>query len=162
MGSLGSEEVNSRIKDFLINYKSKTNEILFITGKSSYDNYKDLKVDSSIKILPYYNDLSGLMKSTDLIISRAGASTISEILSLNLPSILIPSPYVANNHQYYNALDLKEKNLAYMLEQKDLNKESLEKAIDYVLKNEKDMISNLKKQEKLKSSTIIVEEIEKK
>lgn len=162
MGSLGSEAVNSRIKDFLINYKSETNEILFITGKSSYDNYKDLKVDKSIKILPYYNDLSGLMKSADLIISRAGASTISEILSLNLPSILIPSPYVANNHQYYNALDLKEKNLAYMLEQKDLNKESLEKAIDYVLKNEKNMISNLKKQEKLKSSTIIVEEIEKK
>lgn len=47
------------------------------------------------------------MSSADIIISRAGASTISEILALNKPSILIPSPYVANNHQYYNALELK-------------------------------------------------------
>ena len=48
------------------------------------------------------------MKDAYLIISRAGASTISEILSLKVPSILIPSPYVANNHQYYNALDLSK------------------------------------------------------
>lgn len=58
------------------------------------------------------------MSSADIIISRAGASTISEILALNKPSILIPSPYVANNHQYYNALELKNKNLCYMIEQK--------------------------------------------
>lgn len=162
MGSLGSESVNSKIKDFLLDFKSETYEILFITGNSSYDKYKDLKVDKCVKIIPYYNELSSLMKSTDLIISRAGASTISEILSLNLPSILVPSPYVANNHQYYNALDLKERKLAYLLEEKDLNKNNLNKAIEYVFKNEKEIINNLKKEKKLKSSTIIVEEIEKK
>ena len=59
------------------------------------------------KVVPYVDNLAGLMKNAYLIISRAGASTISEILALKIPSILIPSPYVANNHQYYNALDLR-------------------------------------------------------
>ena len=113
MGSLGSQIVNNLLKDFLTNYKNSDNEILFITGKSNYENFKDISVSKNIKIIPYYDDLSSIMKVSDLVISRAGASTISEILSLNKPSILIPSPYVANNHQYYNALELKEKGLSY-------------------------------------------------
>lgn len=161
MGSLGSTSVNDKLKDFLMNYDSKTHEILFITGKGSYNKYKDLKVPKSIKIVPYYDDLSGLMKVADIIISRAGASTISEILSLDLPSILVPSPYVANNHQYYNALDLKEKNLAIMLEEKDLNSENLRKSIKECIKNYDVIKDNLKKEKKLKSSTIIVEEMKK-
>lgn len=159
MGSLGSEVVNNLLKDFLTTYNDKNNEILFITGKSNYDSFKDLKLPKQVKVVPFYNDLSSLIKSCDLIISRAGASTISEILSLNKPSILIPSPYVANNHQYYNALELKEKNLSYMIEQKDLNKENLKYAIEYVLSHEKEIISNLKKEPKLDSSKLIVEEI---
>ena len=70
------------------------------------------------------------MKSADLIISRAGASTIAEIMATKTPSILIPSHYVANNHQYYNALDLVDKKISILLEEKDLNKESLTEAKD--------------------------------
>ena len=159
MGSLGSEVINNMMKEFLETYKSDINEILFITGKSSYDKFKDLKVQSNIKIIPFYDNLSGLMKSCDLVISRAGASTISEILALNIPSILIPSPYVANNHQYYNALDLKEKEVSIMLEQKDLTTSSLIKAIDEVMKNETMIKNRLKKMPKQDSCKIIVEEI---
>ena len=162
MGSLGSEIVNNLLKDFLINYNSTTNEILFITGKSNFETFKDIKVNNSIKIVPFYNDLSSLIKVSDLIISRAGASTISEILSLNKPSILIPSPYVSNNHQYYNALELQKKGLSYMIEQKDLNTSTLNKAIDYIFTNEKEIINKLKKEPKLNSSKLIVEEILKK
>ena len=90
MGSLGSQIVNNLLKDFLTNYKNSDNEILFITGKSNYENFKDISVSKNIKIIPYYDDLSSIMKVSDLVISRAGASTISEILSLNKPSILIP------------------------------------------------------------------------
>ena len=61
----------------------------------------------NVKIEPFINELPSLMKVTDLMITRAGASTMSEILSLNLPAIFIPSPYVANNHQYYNAMEIK-------------------------------------------------------
>ena len=159
MGSLGSQIVNNLLKDFLTNYKNSDNEILFITGKSNYENFKDISVSKNIKIIPYYDDLSSIMKVSDLVISRAGASTISEILSLNKPSILIPSPYVANNHQYYNALELKEKGLSYMIEQKDLTTKSLNTAIDYVFTHEKEMITKLKKQPKLDASKLIVEEI---
>ena len=161
MGSLGSDSVNQKLIDFLSTFKSKTHEILFITGKGSYDKYKDLKYPKSVKVVPYYDDLSGLMKASDIIISRAGASTISEILSLDLPSILIPSPYVANNHQYYNALDLKERNLSLMLEEKDLNSKTLNDKIEECIKKYDILKDNLKKEKKLKSSTIIVEEIKK-
>lgn len=161
MGSLGSEVMNEKLKDFLTSYKSETNEVLFITGKSNYDMFKNLKVDNCVKIKDYYDDLSGLMKKTDLIISRAGASTISEILALNIPSILIPSPYVANNHQYYNALDLSEKNLGLMIEQKDLTTKKLIESIEEIFKREKEIKSNLKKEPKLYASKVIVEEITK-
>ena len=158
MGSLGSEVVNNRLKDFITNFNDKDKEILFITGNSSYEEFSNIKNDG-VKIVPFINDLSGLMSSADIIISRAGASTISEILALNKPSILIPSPYVANNHQYYNALELKNKNLCYMIEQKDLDTNSLNEGIKYILMNEKDMINNLKNEPKLNASTIIVNKI---
>ena len=161
MGSLGSESVNEKMKDFLKKYSSETNEILYITGMANYDSFKDIKVNNCIKIVPYYEDLSGLIKVCDLVISRAGASTISELLSLNIPYILIPSPYVANNHQYYNALDLKEKGVSIMLEQKNLNTDTLSKAIDEVFKNERKMKEKLRQLPKLKASSIIVEEMEK-
>ncbi len=161
MGSLGSEVINKMLSDFLENYKNENYEVLLITGKSSYEEFKNLKVPKSVKIVPFYNELSGLMKSSDLIISRAGASTISEIIACEIPSILIPSPYVANNHQYYNALDLKEKGVSVMLEQKDLNTENLNKAIDKVIKNEKEIKLKLSLIPKLNASTIIVEEMKK-
>jgi len=161
MGSLGSEVVNNKLKDFLENYNDSEKEILFITGNSSYDKFKNLKVKDYVKIVPFYNDLSGLMKSSDLIISRAGASTISEILSVNIPSILIPSPYVANNHQYYNALDLKQKGISIMIEQQELTTDSLKQAIEEVFINENEIKNKLNLLPKLKASTIIVEEIQK-
>ena len=66
------------------------------------------------------------MKVTDLMITRAGASTMSEILVLNVPSIFIPSPYVPNNHQYKNAMNLVNNNAGIILEEKDLSSEILE------------------------------------
>lgn len=160
MGSLGSEVVNEKLKDFLKNY-NKEAEVLMITGKGNYSEFKKLILPKQIKVVPYYNDLSALIKSSDLVISRAGASTISELLALDKISILIPSPYVANNHQYYNALDLSEKGLAILLEQKDLTSENLNKKIDEAFLNEKEMINKLKQEKKLKASSIIVEEIRK-
>lgn len=161
MGSLGSDVINEKLKTFLETYKSTDTEILFITGSNSYDKFKNIKVPSCVKIIPYYENLSGIMKSSNIIISRAGASTISEITALNIPSILIPSPYVANNHQYYNALDLKEKGVSIMLEQKDLTTETLKNKIEEIIKNEREIKEKLKKLPKLKASTIIVEEIKK-
>ncbi len=164
MGSLGSTSVNEKLLDFLRTFDREDIEILFITGKKSFaDLNNNLVVPKSTKIVPFFENLPSLMKSADLIISRAGASTIAEIMATKTPSILIPSPYVANNHQYYNALDLVEKNISIMLEEKDLNKDSLTEAIEEIFKDEtsKEIKKNLREIKDLSSSTIIVDEMTK-
>ena len=164
MGSLGSTSVNEKLLDFLRTYEREDTEILFITGKKSFAELNNnLIVPKSTKIIPFFENLPSLMKSADLIISRAGASTIAEIMATKTPSILIPSPYVANNHQYYNALDLVDKNISIMLEEKDLNKQSLIEAIDEIFKEDtfKEIKKNLREIKDMSSSTIIMEEIYK-
>ena len=164
MGSLGSTSVNEKILNFLRNYEKEDTEILFITGKKSYsDLNNNLIVPKSTKIIPFFDNLPSLMKSCDLIISRAGASTIAEIMATKTPSILIPSPYVANNHQYYNALDLVNKKISILIEEKDLDEKTLTNAIDEIFEPEtfKEIKDNLSEIKDISSSTIIVEEINK-
>ena len=163
MGSEGSTAMNEMLLDYLREFNESDKEILFITGKRQYNDLSNnLKVSSSVKLTAFYEDLPGLMKSADLIISRAGASTISEIISTHIPSILIPSPYVANNHQYYNALALKEAGASIMIEQKDFTKELLSETVNNILDN-KDVSNSLKEKlefmDKLNPSTIMYEEI---
>jgi len=164
MGSLGSTSVNEKLLDFLRTYEREDTEILFITGKASYAELNNnLIVPKSTKIVPFFDNLPSLMKSADLIISRAGASTIAEIMATKTPSILIPSPYVANNHQYYNALDLVNKKISILIEEKDLNKTSLIEAIDEMFDENtfKEVKENLKEIRDINSSTIIMDEVMK-
>ena len=164
MGSLGSTSVNEKMLNFLRNYEEDDTEILFITGKSSYsDLNNNLIVPKSTKIVPFFDNLPSLMKSCDLIISRAGASTIAEIMATKTPSILIPSPYVANNHQYYNALDLVNKKISILIEEKDLDEKTLTEAIDEMFEPTtfNEIKKNLSEIKDISSSTIIVEEIKK-
>ncbi len=164
MGSLGSTSVNEKLLDFLRTYEREDTEILFITGKKSYPELSNnLIVPKSTKIVPFFDNLPSLMKSADLIISRAGASTIAEIMATKTPSILIPSPYVANNHQYYNALDLVNKKISILLEEKDLNKDSLTEAINEIFEENtfKEIKKNLSEIKDMSSSTLIMTEIYK-
>lgn len=161
MGSLGASTINKYLVSNLKNFKNKDYEIVWITGKNAYDEVMKNKIPSNIKVMPFFEHLPRLMKKTDLMISRAGASTLSEIIALGVPSILIPSPYVANNHQYINALDLTSKKAAIMLEEKDLNGDILIKKIDEGLNinNQKEMKNNLKKFKVEKSAEIIYNKI---
>ena len=121
---------------------------MFVTGNSYYEKVKKIKLPKNVKIVPFVYEMPSLMKVTDLMVTRAGASTMSEILVLGVPSIFIPSPYVTNNHQYKNAMDLVEKNAALILEEKDFNKENLINLIDKTLKNKDEylkMKNNLQK-----------------
>ena len=133
MGSLGSSKINDILIKAMNLFKEKDYEILFVTGNSSYEEIKDMKFSSNVKVVPYIENLTRIMKNTDLIVSRAGASTLSELIALKLPSILIPSPYVPDNHQYKNALDLSKNNAAILIEEKDLNGNILVKTIDELL-----------------------------
>lgn len=136
-GSLGSNVVNKKMIEFLSSIKDEEYEVLYITGKNYYEEFKKNKFSKNVFIVEYVDNLSGLMKDMDLIISRAGASTLAEIMTLRKPSILIPSPYVANNHQYYNALSIFNENAGIMLEEKDLNANSLKESINKILTDEK-------------------------
>lgn len=79
------------------------------------------------------------MAAADLVIGRAGASSLSEIEALGKASILIPSPYVAENHQYHNAMALVRRNAARIIEEKELTSERLKTVIDEVLGNPQEL-----------------------
>jgi len=143
MGSLGASTVNKVLVEALPNAKSDEYEIVFVTGKKDYDEISKNSFPENIKVVPYIDGMAGLMKKTDLIITRAGASTLSEIIALKVPSILIPSPYVPNNHQYINAMDLVNVNAADILEEKDLNASTLVSKMTMLLNNQ-DKLNEMK------------------
>lgn len=133
MGSLGSKVVNDKMKEILPKFNDKDYEVLFITGNDYYEEFKNLNLNKNIKIVPFINNLKRVFKKTDVLVSRAGATTMSEIISFKVPSILIPSPYVTDNHQYKNAMSLVEKDSALLIEEKDLNGDTLLNSIDNLI-----------------------------
>lgn len=158
MGSLGSEKVNDFFVNSLTLFNGKQYEILYITGKGSYDKVVKNNYPDNVKIVPYIDNLPGIMKNADIIVSRAGASALSEIMALKIPSILIPSPYVPDNHQYKNAMDLVNNDAALLLEEKDLKGDILVRKIDEIIFNEEKLNSiknNLSGFSVLNSSTKI-------
>lgn len=157
MGSLGSMTVNAKMKDFLKNVQNKDYQVLYITGKKYYDEFNKEKYSSDVHIIPYLDNLAGILKNTDVLVTRAGASTIAEIMALKVVSIFIPSPYVANNHQYYNALQLKEKDCCEIILEQDLTNDSLNNKINELLQpNRKNKIKNNLGQNTIPTSSEII------
>ncbi|MGX8850712.1 undecaprenyldiphospho-muramoylpentapeptide beta-N-acetylglucosaminyltransferase [Amedibacillus sp. YH-ame10] len=134
MGSLGSTSINAIMKDVLPQVSDQY-QILFVTGKQNLQDIKKQVTAKHVIVVDYVKQLD-IMAHVDLIICRAGATTAAEITALGTPSILIPSPYVAHNHQFYNASVLVDKKAAFMIEEKDLNAETLKKKIDMIMSNE--------------------------
>lgn len=151
MGSLGSKTIGDKMKKMLTLFNNKDYEVMFVTGKNYFDEYKKVKYTNNIKIVPYIDNMVGLLKKTDCLVSRAGASTLSEISSLNVPSILIPSPYVTENHQYKNAMDLVSKDAALLLEEKDFEGDKLLRMVEKVLN---DRVFTNKLKDNLKSFAV--------
>ena len=162
-GSLGSESLNNKFKAYLSTIDNESYNVLYITGTNLYEEFiKDTKFSKNVKVVPFYDNLPSIMKDAYLVISRAGASTISELLALKIPSILIPSPYVANNHQYYNALDLANMKVSELIEEKNLNSNIIKVMINELVYNDelyKEFKNNLEKLNTKASSSIIYEEI---
>lgn len=141
-GSLGARPVNEAIKNLILN-KYKDNDCVFLhaTGKDS-ENFKkelvengvDLAKNPHIKIVEYI-DIPKCLPAADLVIGRSGASTLSELQALGKPSILIPSPYVTENHQYYNAMALVENGAAVILEEKNLTAESITEKVNELIRD---------------------------
>lgn len=160
MGSLGSNVINDFFIKTLTLFDNKNYEVLYVTGKDNYDEFIKNKFPSNVKVVPYVDNLPRIMKRTDIMVSRAGASALSEIIELKIPSILIPSPYVPDNHQYKNAIDLANSKAAVLIEEKDLKEDILVKKIDDLFKNYDNLMQMKKNLEKFSvpdSSTKIYE-----
>ena len=161
MGSLGSTTMTEKIKELIPAFNGKDYQVLIITGKKYYDDYKDIEVSDNVKIEPFMDNLINLLKDSDLIVSRAGASTIAEITAIGLPAILVPSPYVTNNHQYKNAKELEDAGACKIVTEEDFSKETIIKAIDELFSNQKEydkMVEDSKKLGIVDSATRIYNE----
>lgn len=119
-GSLGAEILNREVVDFASKIKDVNIKLLFVTGKRYYDEVKSRCDYPGVKVIDYANNMPVLMSASDMIVSRAGAIALAEIMACGKPSILIPSPNVTNNHQYHNAKALADEGAAVLIEEKDL------------------------------------------
>lgn len=127
-GSQGAKKINEIIAE--ASPKLKNFNIIHQTGKYTYDKTKELYSKfnpnaENIKLTTFIEDMSTAYNNTNLIICRAGATTISELKLVKKPSILIPFPQATDNHQVLNALELVNSNSAIMIEEKDLTPDIL-------------------------------------
>ena len=164
MGSLGSTTMTTKIKELIPSFSGKDYQVLVITGKKYYEDYSKLAIPENVKVVPFMEDLIQLLKDTDLIVSRAGASTIAEITAIGLPAILVPSPYVTNNHQYKNAKELEDAGACSIVTEDDFSKDVILSSIDKIFGDKEayqDMILNSKKLGIADSATRIYDEAKK-
>lgn len=135
-GSLGAGSMNEAVAESIKRFEEKGIQIIWQTGNDYFDKYKNLTSDS-VKILPFINKMNLAYSSCDLLLARAGATTIAELLALGIPAILVPSPNVAENHQYFNAKSLTENSAAILIEDKNMKKELADEIISTVFNQEK-------------------------
>lgn len=125
MGSLGSESVNAILPEALKRFSDAQIQVITVTGKKHYQDFiARVQPMKHIVVVDYVDQLA-LMPQVDLIVCRGGATTAAELTVLAVPSIIIPSPYVPNNHQYHNAKALFDAKASILIEEKDLSPEDL-------------------------------------
>lgn len=134
MGSQGSTSMNTKLEDFVRNFDDTRYQVIVTTGPNHKDNFlgKVGPLHENVKVEGFV-DQKALLPKIDLIVCRSGASTIAEIQSFGIASILIPSPHVANNHQYYNAKSLFDKDACDMILESDISSTTLNQAIPNLL-----------------------------
>ena len=120
-GSQGSVILNKSFFPIIDDLLKSGFEIIWQIGKFSYkDFFPNVKGKKGIYAFDFTNEMGKILNSVDLVIARAGALSLAEIVTKKVPSILVPLPSAAENHQYFNAMELVNKKEAILLEQKDL------------------------------------------
>lgn len=130
-GSLGASSINNAIEKCLNTVVENNLQMIWQTGKNYYERYKNLNF-AAVKIFDFVEDMNKAYSACDLLVARAGATTIAELTVLGLPAILIPSPNVAENHQYHNAKALVDKNAAVMIQDDELNSKLFETLLSVI------------------------------
>ena len=140
-GSRGARAINNAMIDILLNAPANA-QFLHVTGKGEFDSVTQKLKDGgfdfdnpNIKIVPYLYNMPQAMAMADLAIFRAGATGLAELTARGVPSILIPFPFAAENHQEFNAQALVKVGAARMILNKDLNSKILSENLSELLQN---------------------------
>lgn len=140
-GSLGARRVNEVVADLCAWEQKEHKPVLHIhaTGQYGVELFQNLEEEKgfapgeSLVVKEYINNMPELLAAADLVISRAGALTLAELEAEGRAAILIPSPNVAENHQYYNAMELQKAGAAVVIEEKELTGEKLVSTVSGLL-----------------------------
>ena len=140
-GSLGADRINQVVAD-LCAWENQTNQHtlhLHATGSRGVKLFENLEKEKgfapgeNLVVTEYINNMPQLLAAADLVIARSGALTLAELEAVGRASVLIPSPNVAENHQYYNALELQKAGAAVVIEEKNLTGDGLVKTVEELL-----------------------------
>lgn len=140
-GSRGAKPINDAFLDVLKEVGKRSYQFLYVTGEVHYENVIEaIKKQGSpvnVQVQPFIHNMPEVLKNVELIVARAGATTLAEVTALGLPSILIPSPYVTNNHQEKNARSLEANGATVVKLEKEMSGAVLLKEIDEILLNDR-------------------------
>ncbi|GCF93967.1 UDP-N-acetylglucosamine--N-acetylmuramyl-(pentapeptide) pyrophosphoryl-undecaprenol N-acetylglucosamine transferase [Enterococcus florum] len=138
-GSQGALKINQAMVEAIPQLSKKNYQVLYASGERYFEElsaqFPDRKRWKNISLQPYIKNMTEVMTSVELLIGRAGATSISEFTALGLPAILIPSPYVTNDHQTKNAQSLVKAGAVEMIKDTDLDGNRLIEAIDQIMED---------------------------
>jgi UDP-N-acetylglucosamine--N-acetylmuramyl-(pentapeptide) pyrophosphoryl-undecaprenol N-acetylglucosamine transferase len=135
-GSLGAGSMNEAVANSMNRINENGVQVIWQTGNGYFEKYKKYTSDC-IKVLSFINRMNIAYSACDLLLARAGATTIAELLALGIPSILVPSPNVAENHQYFNAKSLSDHSAAILIEDKNIKTALADEIISTISDEEK-------------------------
>jgi len=161
-GSLGARAINELIEKQLSWFVENDLQLIWQTGKLYIEEYKKYGNEKGVQTHAFLNKMNLAYAAADIIISRAGAGSISELCIVGKPTIFIPSPNVAEDHQTKNAMAVVSKNAALLVKEGELEK--FQKVLENVINdtNQQEELSKNIKQLALPNATVeIVNEIEK-
>ena len=160
-GSLGARRLNQLIEKEIYNLVSKDIQIIWQCGKLYYHNYNHFSDEELVQVVAFIDRMDLVYAAADFIISRAGASSVSELCLVGKPVIFIPSPNVAEDHQTKNAKAIVDKKGAIIIKESELDS-SFESIFSNLISNEnlqKELSENIKKLAKPNATKEIVEQI---
>lgn len=138
-GSQGALKINQAVIQALPKFSQKDYQVLYASGDRYYNEISEKidveKISRNLSLQPYIKNMMDVMANVDLLIGRAGATSIAEFTALGLPAILIPSPYVTNDHQTKNAQSLVNAGAVKMIADANLTGENLVEAVDEIMNN---------------------------
>lgn len=165
-GSLGARTINESVINGMEKLVASQIQVLWQTGKGYYEAYKSRLVSYDLKrirVQDFVREMDLAYAAADVVISRAGALSVSEICVAKKPVILVPSPNVAEDHQTKNAKALSEKNAALLITDADANATLIDTALDLIFDGDKSdkLRNNIADFARPNATRDIVNEIEK-